>query len=215
MDDALLFYDTTEKEMRTLFGVCRKYRAKRWDRINPKTVAEIDRYYADDPYLIPNLVDFNMNSAGTHFPNPEHFGKKVLDFGCGIGYTGEWLAHHGKEVTFADVKTRAFIYTQGRVENQAFEHAPRFIELHSGLLELTETYDAIFCIDVIEHIVNPIEMLWHFHEHLTKGGKLYITNLEAKHDDIHRQHLIYQPPQILDIMKLFGFTHEGGAVWVK
>lgn len=211
--DAIEYLGITKEEFDKRRAICREERAKHWDKVNPQTPQEIDTYYATDPYIIENLVDFNTWAYDVHFPNPDHFGERALDFGCGLGYTGEHMAMNGKKVTLADVPTRAFKFAIDRFNKREYDY--NALALRGGMLELKEEYDAIFCIDVIEHIVNPVEMLWHFYEHLSDGGKLYITNLHAKHDDIHKQHIIYQPPQIDKIMQLMGYKHLGGPVWQK
>lgn len=192
---------------------CRQDRAKHWDANEFNSIHELQHNYITDEGLIYNLVDFQEWAYDVHFPSVEKFGKRVLDFGCGLGYTAEHFAANGHEVTIADVPTQAFSFAHSRMTMKKIDH--KMILLETGMLQLKETYDTIICIDVIEHLVNPIEMLWHFYEHLSDGGILYITNLEAKHDDIHRDHIIYQPPQILEMMKLMGFQHIGGVMWKK
>ncbi len=44
---------------------------------------------------------------------------------------------------------------------------------------LPDKYDTILCIDVIEHVTNPEELLRNLVDHLETGGKLIVTQIEC------------------------------------
>lgn len=213
--DACDWLGITEDELDEQILKCRDVRSDTWDEMNPSSPEEIDSYYTNGDMLIENLVDFNTTFGyEVHFPDPDQFGDRVLDFGCGLAYTAEAMASEGKEVTIADVPNPAFSSAQHRFEGTGVKS----IDLVGGMLPfkgIDEEFDAIFCIDVIEHIVNPVEMIWHFYQHLSPGGLLYMTNLDAKEDTVHRQHLIFQPPQTALFMAIMGFEQESSILWRK
>jgi 2-polyprenyl-3-methyl-5-hydroxy-6-metoxy-1,4-benzoquinol methylase len=46
-------------------------------------------------------------------------------------------------------------------------------------LPLTGEYDLIMCTNVLEHTVNPDEIVRHFHDHLAHDGLLYVDFMNA------------------------------------
>ena len=92
-----------------------------------------------------NLASVNKERVA-RLKNP----KTILDFGCG----------HGRFVDFCTAKG---IQADG-------------IDLHTRLQlnNLSETYDAITMVEVIEHLSNPVEVLTILSNHLNPNGVLYI-----------------------------------------
>lgn len=214
--DAKSYLSIDDAELDKRIASCRSMRSEHWDVLNPTSPADIDKYYSQGTMIIENLVDFNTWGHHVHFPDPEKFGKRVLDFGCGLAYTAEAMAGNGKEITIADVPNPAFTFAKARLEKKGIPFEA--VQLTGGMLPFRGTdkqFDAIFCIDVIEHIVNPVEMIWHFYTHLSTGGLLYITNLEAEDDGVHKQHIIYQPPMTSKFMELMGFEQVEQFLWKK
>lgn len=89
---------------------------------------------------------------------------KLLDFGCGrkpyrkmfqvTEYTGVDIADSGHEHTYSDVD----VYYDGR--SLPFEN---------------ETFDALFCSEVLEHVFNPDEVLPEINRVLKKKARVLIT----------------------------------------
>src|SRR5439155_6145436 len=46
-------------------------------------------------------------------------------------------------------------------------------------LPLRRAYDVITCLDVLEHVVNPVQVVRHVVAHLKPGGTLYVNFIEA------------------------------------
>src|SRR5207249_3581970 len=44
-----------------------------------------------------------------------------------------------------------------------------------GDLPLRAAYDVITCLDVLEHVVNPLQVARHLVEHLAPGGTLFVN----------------------------------------
>ena len=114
-----------------------------------------DSYFAQNPntswYKILNII-------------PEK--SKVLDFGCSIGTLGEVIKNKkkctvdGVEIDKSDAKIAATklrrVYTNNiEVEGDNF---------------LQDKYDVIYFVDVIEHLINPVEVLRKVKGHLTPDG---------------------------------------------
>jgi len=86
-------------------------------------------------------------------------GMKVLEYGCGTGTHGIAAMQRGANVDFFDIST----FMLGVVKQRLL-----YRDLTSSLLTDNEsyikdnTYNHIYCTDVIEHHPNPVDMLQNF-----------------------------------------------------
>jgi len=124
------------------------------------------------------------NEAATIFPlsklNPlrfQYFDREisdwnslsVLDVGCGGGYTCEFLAQRGAQVTGID-QSAACIYA-------AKDHAEMMglpIHYHIGVGENLpferDRFDVVICVDVLEHVESPADTIAEISRVLKPGG---------------------------------------------
>ncbi len=97
--------------------------------------------------------------------------RKVHDVGCGDGRITMELSKHFMEVTGSDYSKRAIAFAQ------AFSPEIKFTVVDLTKNKIADIYDAIVCIEVIEHI-NP-EALKRFMKNtinmVKKGGVIVIT----------------------------------------
>lgn len=124
-----------------------------------------DQYYSDrvDIYHSSNRVrtrwDFAVDRVSHQRPH------SLLDFGCGDGVLFNKFKALG-------VRRIIGIDSSSVRLNRVKVNAP-YAETYFGLDELTgKTIDAIVCLDVLDHIYNPVELLQGFHDVLRKDGKL-------------------------------------------
>ena len=89
-------------------------------------------------------------------------GKKVLDVGCGRGFTGEVVRELGGDYTGADfvVSRKGFRLAQADATALPFPDA---------------AFDAVFCLDAFEHIPNPAVAAAEFRRVLKPGGFFYLS----------------------------------------
>ena len=89
----------------------------------------------------------------------EHMGgfdTPVLDFGCGVGSHGIYALERGAPVVdFLDVDGPTRAYAHARVMRRGLEDRARFMG-PDDVFEKSK-YGAVFLIDVLEHIANPVK----------------------------------------------------------
>lgn len=95
-------------------------------------------------------------------------GKKVLDYGCGMGGTSRMLAKFGAKVTAVDIKPEV---------EQAFQNSDiKFCNPKNEELYLkSQKYDIIILQDVLEHVPNPEILLKQMQDALRTSGFIYIS----------------------------------------
>ena len=96
--------------------------------------------------------------------------KRVLDVGCSTGYLAERLQQRGATVVGLDL------------DEQSAERARRFCEaVHVGDVETMElpfepqSFDAILCGDLVEHLRDPVAFLERVRPLLRPGGRLVLS----------------------------------------
>ncbi|MFM8552774.1 MAG: class I SAM-dependent methyltransferase [Nitrospiraceae bacterium] len=92
--------------------------------------------------------------------------KRVLDIPCGTGALTQLLLEGGRDVVSADLCPEGFVVS-GRTAVQ--------VDLNCALPFESGTFDAIACVEGIEHIENPHLLAREANRMLRKGGMLYVT----------------------------------------
>lgn len=98
-------------------------------------------------------------------------GQMVLDVGCGTGYGSQILASAAAHVLAIDRDEEAITYCR---EHYAADNL-EFAVADAATLDLPDRYDAVVCLQVIEHL-NDVEALLAGLQRVTRpGGTLYLT----------------------------------------
>jgi 2-polyprenyl-6-hydroxyphenyl methylase/3-demethylubiquinone-9 3-methyltransferase len=96
-------------------------------------------------------------------------GLRVLDVGCGGGFTCEFLAHRGAQVWGVDQSAQCIEAAQTHAEQQALG-----IHYHWGVAEAlpfeAAMFDVVVCVDVLEHVVDPQRAVAEMSRVLRPGG---------------------------------------------
>lgn len=101
-----------------------------------------------------------------------HEGDNVLDLGCGIGITTEYIDSLGvSEVIGVDLSPKLFEYARDTVENI------EFIVHDITTLELGKKFDVISICDVMEHVPRERypDLFRVIKSHLKENGKVFIS----------------------------------------
>lgn len=94
---------------------------------------------------------------------------KVLDVGCGGGFTCEFLAHKGAQVTGIDQSLACI-----EAASQHAKQANLKINYKQGEAEqlpfADQTFDVAICVDVLEHVHSPQQTITEINRVLKPGG---------------------------------------------
>ena len=133
-----------------------------------------ERWYSaqDDPVALlraesrlrnPWVVQRIVEQLG---PGP----RRVLDVGCGAGFLTNALALEGHHVTGVDLSTESLAVARKHDTTQSV----RYLEMDAHALELRPNgFDAVCCMDFLEHTERPGEVIAQIAPLLRPGGLLF------------------------------------------
>jgi len=113
------------------------------------------------------FIDEQLNLAG----------KKVLDVGCGGGILSEAMAHRGAAVTGIDMGeaplavARLHLLESGLQIDYQQNSAEVFAREHS------QHFTVITCLEMLEHVPDPLSVLEACYEMLEPGGHLFLSTI--------------------------------------
>lgn len=151
-----------------------------WER-KPRT-GEVDyrSFYGETEYFVLRQMYYHRNDC--HHLIASSLTSREGDFceyGGGVGPITAWL--HPRlprwRFTLVDLPSPVLDFARWR-----FRRHPNVETLSPGLgddLPLRRAYDVITCLDVLEHVVNPLDVVRHLVEHLKPGGTLHVNFIDA------------------------------------
>ncbi len=100
-------------------------------------------------------------------------GKTALDVGCGAGLIAEPLARMGADVTGVDAAAENIAVARAHAAEQHFD-----ISYHHGDVTRTDygQFDVLSCLEVIEHVADPVAFLAALERHLAPGGLMLLSS---------------------------------------
>ncbi len=93
-------------------------------------------------------------------------GSKVLEFGCGVSTHGLACAQRGCEVYAFDISTTMLNYSKERYKQRGLKAS--FLQEEEEVP--SDYFDTIICTDVVEHVPDPLLLLYNFMDWLKIGG---------------------------------------------
>ena len=100
-------------------------------------------------------------------------GKRVLDVGCQWGATTIAFARHGAKVTGIDIRSEFIEGAALRTKEQGVE-AVFFVSPAENIDAKADTFDVVYCTNVIEHVRSHEKSISEFSRVLKPGGILFM-----------------------------------------
>jgi 2-polyprenyl-3-methyl-5-hydroxy-6-metoxy-1,4-benzoquinol methylase len=128
-----------------------------WEKAGPMTDARIKEFYKQTSNYIYDLSGWHLWDPSKHASDlamVEDLKRKgvktVLDFGGGVGFNSIPFARAGIDVTLADLDSTTLKFAQFRAEHRNVKM--RFWKSDVEPAPPLPKYDAILCLDVLEHL---------------------------------------------------------------
>jgi 2-polyprenyl-6-hydroxyphenyl methylase / 3-demethylubiquinone-9 3-methyltransferase len=104
-------------------------------------------------------------------------GNRVLDVGCGGGLLSEAMARAGANVTGIDLAplTIEVAELHGLESGVAVKYLRQSAEAHA--LDHAQTYDVVTCMEMLEHVPDPVSVLRAMHTLVKPGGHIFLSTL--------------------------------------
>jgi 2-polyprenyl-6-hydroxyphenyl methylase/3-demethylubiquinone-9 3-methyltransferase len=104
-------------------------------------------------------------------------GATVLDVGCGGGLLSEALAREGAQVTAIDLAPQLLKVARLHTLESGIQVDYRLSSVETLAAEQPDGYDAITCMEMLEHVPDPASVLRACATLLKPGGRLFVSTL--------------------------------------
>lgn len=102
---------------------------------------------------------------------------RVADVGCGGGLLAEAMARAGARVTGIDLAGEAIAAARRHAESEGVSVDYRHIAVEALAREEPGEFDAVTCMEMLEHVPAPAEIIRHCAALLRPGGDLFLSTL--------------------------------------
>ena len=120
-----------------------------------------------------------INPLRTHFimeklttPHP-----KILDVGCGGGILSEALAKAGAEVTGIDLSNDSIEAAKHHASEQGLKIDYRYESAEQIAQKQAGTFDAVTCMEMLEHVPEPLKVIEACAQALKPGGHIFFSTI--------------------------------------
>ncbi len=127
----------------------------------------------------PQRALHELNPARLGYVRDRSFlrGARVLDVGCGAGILSEALAREGAEVIALDLAPELIDIAQLHLLESGLKVDYRLSAVEALAEEMLASFDAITCMEMLEHVPDPASILRACASLLKPGGKLFVSTL--------------------------------------
>ena len=175
-----------------------------------------------------NPVRLKFISSHTELQN-----REVLDVGCGGGIFAESLAKQGAQVTAIDVSKESIKIARDHAQSEKLTIDYQCRSLDSLAADSSESFDVVFCLEMLEHTPNPDEIFVELCEQLKPNGLLFISSLNRNFKSwllsiviaekllkwipagTHNAGMYLKPQEIAQLARLNGLNlvDSSGIIW--
>ena len=118
----------------------------------------------------PLRTKFIMDNIAT--PNP-----RILDVGCGGGILSEALAKAGAQVTGIDLSLASLEAARQHAQSGGLEIDYRAVPAEQIAEEQAESFDAVTCMEMLEHVPEPQKVIAACARAVKPGGKVFFSTI--------------------------------------
>lgn len=145
-----------------------------------------------------------MWSSVTTLLANDTFGPRILDLGCGPGWTSIFLAGRGLDVVGADVSPDMLEIARENANRMGMNIDFQTADMQGGF-HFAQPFDGVLIFDALHHCQDEVAVLRHCFANLVPGGKILLVEPDWFHE--------YSPSSAHD-RKNFGTT-ERGMGWLR
>ncbi|HXF84804.1 MAG TPA: bifunctional 2-polyprenyl-6-hydroxyphenol methylase/3-demethylubiquinol 3-O-methyltransferase UbiG [Anaerolineales bacterium] len=102
---------------------------------------------------------------------------KILDVGCGGGILSEALAKAGARVTGLDLSEASLRVARQHAQSQGLQIDYRYESVQDVAEKEAETFDAVVCMEMLEHVPEPAKVVAACAKALKPGGHAFFSTI--------------------------------------
>ena len=103
--------------------------------------------------------------------------KKIIDIGCGGGILSESMAAKGAQVTGIDLSDKALAVAKLHLLESGQTVDYRHIAAENMAAEHPASFDAVTCLEMLEHVPNPAQTIQACATLVKPGGDVFLSTL--------------------------------------
>ena len=103
--------------------------------------------------------------------------KKVLDVGCGGGLLSEGMAGCGADVTGIDLSEKALGVAKLHLHETGRQVDYRLIAAEALAADMPSTFDAVTCLEMLEHVPDPASTVAACAHMVKPGGQVFFSTI--------------------------------------
>lgn len=104
-------------------------------------------------------------------------GKRILDVGCGGGLLSEGMALRGADVTGIDLSDKPLAIAKLHLLESGQKVDYHKISVETLAAEMPDTFDAVTCLEMLEHVPNPSSVIASCARLVKPGGQIFFSTL--------------------------------------
>lgn len=104
-------------------------------------------------------------------------GRRVVDVGCGGGILSEGMARLGADVTGIDMAEGSVEAARRHAEQNGLTIDYRRLSAEVLAAEQPGAFDAVTCLELLEHVPDPGSLVTACHDLVRRGGKVFFSTV--------------------------------------